>query len=61
MPDKFAPKHRPVDIAPHPEYRSSNVTTFFSLKDGESGSDDDIVDDDPLAALSFSSGILTYS
>lgn len=25
----FAPRHKPVDIAPHPEYRSNNVTSGF--------------------------------
>lgn len=28
-PDIFAPRHRPVDIAPQPEYKPNNVTSAF--------------------------------
>lgn len=28
----FAPKHKPVDIAPQPEYKSNNVSSSFSRK-----------------------------
>lgn len=28
-PDKLAPRHRPVDIAPQPEYKSNKVTSIF--------------------------------
>lgn len=56
-PDIFAPRHKPVDIAPHPEYRSNNVTSGFlcsTTSDPLASTSLEIVDDVSLPALLFS-------
>lgn len=36
MPDKVAPKHSPVDIAPQPEYKSNKLNSFFAVLESSS-------------------------